>query len=62
MKSINKDPLSTKYEPVFKQNSSLNQRAIEMINSKEYLQKIKKIHKGNESFQKIEFFIGGNIV
>ena len=33
-----------------------------MVGSKEYLEKIKKIHEGDNSIQKMEFFVYGNII
>ena len=49
-------------EPRFKQNSSLNQRAIDMVSSKQYLYKVKKIQQGDLKIQKMEFIVQGNVI
>jgi hypothetical protein len=49
-------------EPLFRHNSSLNQRAVDMVSSKEYLQKVKKIQEGDYKIQKMEFILQGNVI
>ena len=46
-------------EPEYCQNSSLNERAVKMVGTRDYLEKVKQIKDGNVSIKSMEFIMDG---
>lgn len=58
-KKVDKLAHGLNWEPEFLHDQTLNQRAIEMVRSDEYLNKVKMIKAGNLQIKSMEFIMDG---